>query len=224
MNRTAHHLSGFHLELPHILDAVADPVSGFFHNPDDFICLFEQILPIVWNAQPHGRKFLNIWHAGCSTGEGTYSLGITLFEFASRNAGCNGQILGTDFSGEKLETAQAGIYTEEAVSRLSYEMKRTYLLRSRDRTRPLVRVRPALREIVRFRHLDFLEEFNFRDRMDIIFCRRLLHHFHIPVQQRMLRRICAHLETGGCVFLGHGLAWDDPCLEEFLPGIYFRKE
>ncbi|NCC23857.1 MAG: chemotaxis protein CheR [Deltaproteobacteria bacterium] len=219
-----HRLTGFHIELPHIIEAVADPVSGFFHRPNDFLQLHDHVLPRLWENVRVEKPWLDIWHAGCSTGEDTYSLAMLLFEFASDNPDCDAQILATDFSRESLDAASLAVYSETCANRLSYEMKRRYLLRSRSRTESMVRIRPEIRNVVRFRRLDFMEDFNFRHEMDLVFCRNLIHLFHIPVQQRLLSRIRKHMSPWACLVLGHPLSWTDHHLEEFLPGFYFLKE
>ncbi|WOI45629.1 CheR family methyltransferase [Acidovorax sp. BLS4] len=75
-------------------------------------------------------------------GEEPYTLAMVLSEFASRNPGFDFQILATDISTRVLDKAQAAIYQEEQVEHIPLNLKKRYLLRSKDRNSGLIRIVP----------------------------------------------------------------------------------
>jgi chemotaxis protein methyltransferase CheR len=84
------------------------------------------------------------------------------------------------------------------------EFRHRYLLRSRERTRRLVRVIPELRAWTRFERLNLMDpEYHVDRDFDVIFCRNVLIYFDKPTQRDVLRRLCQHLRPGGYLFLGH---------------------
>jgi chemotaxis protein methyltransferase CheR len=144
------------------------------------------------------------WSAACSSGEEPYTLAMVLDQFSRRARGFTFQVLGTDISTRVLETARDGIYHEERIEQIPLELRSSYFMKSRDRSRKLVRVVPELRAHVKFRRLNFMEEdFGMREKMDVVFCRNVLIYFDRPTQEAVINRICGHLHSGGYLFTGH---------------------
>ena len=77
------------------------------------------------------------------------------------------------------------------------ELRHRYLLRSRDRSRRLVRIVPELRGWVTFARLNLMDADYPVDRdFDVIFCRNVLIYFDKPTQHAVLERLCQHLAAG----------------------------
>jgi len=91
----------------------------------------------------------------------------------------------------------------ERVDTIPINLKKKYLLRSRDRNRGLVRIVPKLRSMVQFRRVNFMEDFGIDEKMDVIFCRNVIICFDKETQERLLNRFCSQLLPGGHLFLGH---------------------
>ncbi|WP_130472192.1 CheR family methyltransferase [Candidatus Magnetaquicoccus inordinatus] len=194
-------------ELIQFVDLATSAESEFFHQADHFEYLVQTALPELIKVTGAGisRDFM-IWSAGCATGEEAYTLAMVLQEFADHYPGIpfRAKVLATDISERVLATANDAIYNIEKVAPISMEMKRKYLLKSRDPNRQLVRVIPELREMVKFRRLNILDhDFGLRERMDIIFCRNRISHFNRPTQQKLVSNFCRNLSPGGYLFLGH---------------------
>jgi chemotaxis protein methyltransferase CheR len=150
-----------------------------------------------------GRK-LRVWSAGCSTGEEPYTLAMTLYEYAETVPGFDFQILATDLSTRVLEKAKQAVYDDERVEPVPKLMKNKYLLRSKDRSSGKVRIVPELREKVRFRRLNFMDDdFGIHEPFDIIFCRNVVIYFDRPTQERLLNKFYANLTKDGFIFMGH---------------------
>ncbi|KJU86369.1 chemotaxis protein-glutamate methyltransferase CheR, partial [Candidatus Magnetobacterium bavaricum] len=144
-----------------------------------------------------------VWSAGCSTGEEPYTLAMVLSDFSEKN-GLDFMIIATDISTKVLDKAKSGIYEEERVIPVSTQMKKKYLLRSKDKSKGLVRIVPELRELIRFRRLNFMDsDFGFRETMDVIFCRNVVIYFDKKTQERLLNQFARYLARGGYLFMGH---------------------
>ena len=190
-------------EKVHMIDAVTTNKTDFFREPDHFDYLSRTALPALFSGMTSNHDVV-IWSAGCSTGEEPYTLAMVLSEYRVREPGSRFVILATDISMRVLEEASKGIYDEDRVEPVPLELKKKYLLRSKDQSKGLVRISRELRALVRFRQLNFMEgDFGMREPMDVIFCRNVIIYFDRPTQGRLLTRFIRHLRPGGYLFLGH---------------------
>ena len=194
-------------ELVHMLDAVTTNKTDFFREPAHFEILAQTILPEFLQEQeneaPRERP-LFIWSAGCSTGEEPYTLAMVLMDFAEQHPSFRFSVLATDISTRVLDRAHEAIYDAERVAGVSPAMKQKYLLRSKDRSRNVVRIVPAVRAAVQVRRLNLMEEsFTFTEPVDAIFCRNVIIYFDRATQERLIDRFCSVLRPNGYLFLGH---------------------
>ena len=192
-------------ELVHMIDVVTTNKTDFFREAQHFEYLIEHVLPGLVQSKGAGiRRPFMAWSAACSSGEEPYTLAMVLDQFSRRARGFTFQVLGTDISTRVLETARDGIYHEERIEQIPLELRSSYFMKSRDRSRKLVRVVPELRAHVKFRRLNFMEDdFGMREKMDVVFCRNVLIYFDRPTQEAVINRICGHLHSGGYLFTGH---------------------
>ncbi len=188
--------------------------------------MLEQALPqLAADFGAGTRKPLQVWSAGCSTGEEPYTLAMVLSEFAAIEPGFAFEIMATDICTRVLETARAGIYREDKFATVPKEIQRKYLLRSRDREKAQMRIIPELRTKVTFRHLNFMDsDYGVGKPLDVIFCRNVLIYFDRPTQEMILRRLTRHLPPGRFLFTGHAetLGGMDLPLIPMAPSVYRR--
>ena len=191
-------------ELVNLIDVVTTNKTDFFREPSHFEYLVKSAIPSLIDAYDVGfRKPFNIWSAGCSTGEEPYTMSMVLSEFAAAQPGFKSSILATDISTVVLNKAKNAIYAEERVDTIPLQLKKKYLLKSKDKNKPLVRMSPALRSMIQFKRLNFMEDFGMHEHMDVIFCRNVIIYFDKVTQERLLNRFCKQLVKGGYLFLGH---------------------
>jgi len=191
-------------ECVNLIDVVTTNKTDFFREPAHFEYLVKTAIPSLIDERNTGFKApFRIWSAGCSTGEEPYTMSMVLSEFVEKEPGFTFSVLATDISTAVLTKATSAIYAEERVETIPLRYKKKYLLRSKDKHRGLVRIIPALRSLIRFRRLNFMEEFNLDHLMDVIFCRNVIIYFDKPTQERLLNRFCKQLVSGGYLFLGH---------------------
>lgn len=196
---------GIEHELINMIDVVTTNKTDFFRESNHFDFLTSTAVPELIALYGAGMKRnMNIWSAGCSTGEEPYTIAMVLNTFKETHTIFEFQVLGTDISTKVLEKAQKAIYKMDRVADVPAVMKKKYLLRSRDRQRNLVKVAPEVRATVRFRRLNLMDEdFGMREPMDLIFCRNVIIYFDRLTQLRLLKRLYDHLIPGGYLFMGH---------------------
>ena len=195
---------GIRSELVQMIDVVTTNKTDFFREPGHFDYLTSEAVPELMRSRGVGvRTPLRVWSAGCSTGEEPYTLAMILSEFA-RSEPILFSIFATDISTRVLEKARGAIYEADKVAPIPEVLKKRYLMRSKDPGREVVRIVPELRNLVSFERLNFMDEdFDIRERFDIIFCRNVIIYFDRQTQEKLLNKFSRHLVKGGYVFMGH---------------------
>jgi len=190
-------------ELVHLIDAVTTNKTDFFREPEHFEYLTNKALPSLNARNGQARKSL-VWSAGCSTGEEPYTLAMVLSEYAQARSGFRFGVLATDISTEVLEKARAGIFKSDVVRPVPQNLRKKYLMRSRDPSSDLFRVVPELRTTIEFRRLNFMDaDLGLSESPEIIFCRNVIIYFDRATQIRLLEKLVRLLAPGGYFFSGH---------------------
>ena len=194
---------GLEVELVHLLDVVTTNKTDFFRDEAQFAYLLDTVIPALARRR-RGSPALEIWSAGCSTGEEPWTIAMTCEEHRRTEPGFAYRIVATDLSTRVLAAAARGVYREERAAAIPEVLRRRYLLRSRDRVHGLVRVVPELRARVSFRRVNLRQPpFPVRGDLDVIFCRNVLIYFDREFQRDLLAEFSARLAPGGYLFLGH---------------------
>ena len=218
---------GFESESVHLIDAVTTNKTDFYREPTHFTYLTERCLPeAASDGSGSGGRPYKVWSAACSIGAEPYTLAMVLADFAAtRPAGWEFSILASDISTAVLAKAARAVFSEEMIEPVPLDVRKRYLLRSRDKSRKLIRIGPELRRTVSFLHLNLMDQqYPVGKDFDAIFCRNLLIYFDKPTQEAVVGRLCRHLRPGGYLFLGHAesLAGKEHPLE-WLGDAVFRR-
>jgi chemotaxis protein methyltransferase CheR len=185
-------------ELVALYDLATTNKTDFFRERDHFTYLTQQAVPAL------GLSTLRVWCAGCSTGEEVYTLAMVLDDYARTHRGFSYTIHGTDISTRVLRHAFEATYDEALAEPIPSSWRQRYLLRSKDRERPRVRIAPELRKRVSFSRLNFMDgEYDLRGEFDVVFFRNVMIYFDRETQQQVVSRQCRHLRRGGYLFIGH---------------------
>lgn len=190
-------------EIALMINVITTNLTNFFREKQHFDLMSEKILPDLILS---GHKNIELWSAGCSTGEEPYTLAIVMSEFIRKNHGkiSDFSILATDISSRVLEKAQNAVYPMESASGISYDLKKQYFLKSKSDEKPLVRLKPEIRQKVRFQRLNFMDsKYPVQNPKHIIFCRNVLIYFEKQTQENVIRKLVNNLVPGGYLFLGH---------------------
>ena len=192
-------------ELVNMIDVVTTNKTDFFREPAHFDFLVKTAIPnIQQQRQDFSSDPLNIWSAGCSSGEEPYTLAMVLSEFALQNSGFRFSIMASDICTQILHTAKTAVYAADRSGTIPLDLKRKYMLKSKNNECPTVRIGPQLRSMVSFSRINLIEDnFGFTKKMDIIFCRNVVIYFDKPTQQALMRKFHNQLKPGGYLFVGH---------------------
>jgi len=198
------------------------PVTGFFRDPATFDTVRRSLLPVLFTNRGTANP-LRIWIAGCSTGQETYSMAISLFEYLGEAADSYSiQIFSTDISEQSIAIARKGVYSRSEVDSLSDELLEKYF----EKTAGNYHVNKSIREVCVFAHHNFLKSPPFA-RMDLISCRNVLIYMEPFLQKRALATFHYALKENGFLLLGHSET-TAPATDLFVPfdrkeKIYMRK-
>jgi chemotaxis protein methyltransferase CheR len=196
---------GLEKELVHMMDVITTNKTDFFRESKHFDYLVETALPALLNGEENGgKRKVSCWSAGCSSGEEPYTLAMVLSEYVRNHRGISFSILATDISTRVLGKAMLGIYREDLIAPVPMQMRKRYLMRSRDRSKATVRIIPDLRSKIVFQRLNFMQDgYGLNASVDIIFCRNVLIYFDSKTQERVVNNLCRYLNPGGYLFTGH---------------------
>ncbi len=204
--------NGLQEEFPHFLDLATTNKTSFFRESGHFTFLANEGLPRIVERRQSGTRRVCAWSAGCSTGEEPYTLAMVIAEFLEvSTSGWDFEVFGTDVSNKVLQQASHAMYEEKDIEPIPHELRRKYLLRSKDRQKGLIRIAPELRNRVKLEHLNFMApEYRAPNKMDLIFCRNVLIYFERERQEQIVGKLCRHLCDKGLLFIGlsetlHGL-------------------
>lgn len=200
------------------LTALADRLTtnhtSFFREPAHFGFLCSAVLPAL-----RARPRIDIWSAGCSSGEEPFSIAIALLESAPHLAS-RVRIRATDISTRMIARARAATYTADRIQSIPPEIRSRHLVP--DDAPNVFRVAAPARSLVDFARSNLMDPIPPAARYSVIFCRNVMLYFDRPTHQSLVHRLAAHLEPGGFLFIGHSesLKGIDNSLEPAAPAVY----
>ncbi len=185
--------------------------TELLRDPGMWQVLLHQILP-----KYKDQNTLNIWHAGCSTGQEVYSMMILLKEADLFD---KARIYATDINSDVLEQAKSGVYkyrfnigyldnfdkvmkenpfNYEKITDVPYEKYFTI-----DKVKDTLTMHDFLLQKPVFRKHDLVKDSNiFHIKYDIIFCRNVMIYFNYKLQNYLFRFFYDNLYDEGHLVLG----------------------
>jgi len=181
-----------------VVEAMTTNESFFFRDKTPFEHFRLTIMPALLAARRTTRS-IRIWCAAAATGQEPYSLAMCLKEIEAEIAGWRIELFATDLSGEVLEKARSGLYTQFEVQRgLPIQL----LIKHFSQTGELWQIAPDIRAMVRYRQLNLLADFSQLGAFDIIFCRNVLIYFDQETKTDVLNRLARVTAGDGYLVLG----------------------
>lgn len=188
-------------ELGELVNAITTNLTSFFRENHHFEHLAEKALPEIMERNA-GQRRLRIWSAGCSTGEESYSIAMTLAE-SDRLRGWDVRILATDIDTNVVGKASAGVYAEDRVKGIEPQRLRRWFQRGSGVNSGKVRVANALQDMISFRQLNLLGDWPVRGPFDVIFCRNVVIYFDKETQRKLFSRYAKVLAPQSYLYIGH---------------------
>ena len=175
----------------------------FFFRENYQFEFLKKILPDY--QRNHGNRLMNIWSAGCSTGEEVYTLGIVLNEKKLDMPMLDYRITGTDISIPSLKRAARGLFSMAELENMPEGIQTKYFSTHSHNGEPILQFTNA--EIKSKINLGILnlnnKQYNFSTGFDFVFCRNVTIYFNAKTRNEVLTRIVDKLKPGGYLFLGH---------------------
>ncbi|VAW53062.1 Chemotaxis protein methyltransferase CheR [hydrothermal vent metagenome] len=214
------------LEKLQLIDVLTTNKTSFYREPDHFEYLVNYAIPAITKSSNGVRREINVWCAGCSTGEEAYTLSIELNRIEGAGEKVLFNILATDISHSCLSKASQGVYTDRQAESIPEELRKKYLLRSRNANEALVQMGPKLRHRIKFKNLNLMDtRFDAPKNMDIIFCRNVMIYFNNQLREELVAKFESHLAKGGYLFVGHSESLNGikTTLKQVAPMVYKKS-
>jgi chemotaxis protein methyltransferase CheR len=187
------------IEYEALLEKLLTQETTFFRYPAVFEAFEKRVLPEL-----HVKKFwknprtLRVWSAGCSTGEESYSIAITILDSLNLAEAWDVEILATDIGRHALKHAERGVYSGRSIASVNGRQLSTHF----SAVDGAYQVKPRLRKIVNFVQMNLASPV-YVGKMDLIFCMNVLIYFSEERRRTLVQRFFDALEPGGYLFLGH---------------------
>jgi chemotaxis protein methyltransferase CheR len=209
--------------------------TELFRDPDIWLSLRRNVLHLFKN-----NETVNIWHAGCSSGEEVYSMLILLNELDMLE---KVKLFATDINTEILERAKKGIFNSRLHQSYFHSFDRVIRINplnfeefkdvpyekyfDLDNISGSFAVKQFIKDKATFKYHNLVDA-NIFYKFDIIFCRNVIIYFNTELQNRVISTFCDSLFNKGIVFLGiHENISYLPVGSRFenkiMKGLYFKK-
>jgi chemotaxis protein methyltransferase CheR len=187
----------------------------YFFREDYQLRAFQQELLPMLAAKP--RRRIQIWSAGCSTGEEAYTIAILILESGLFDSAWDVRVYGSDLSKKCIAAARRGVYGHASFRATSPEAKGKWFVPvpvapppSPSPALPLETmatygVVPEARALCQFAQMNLLDEerTHLVGRCDVIFCRNVVLYFDPAARRRVIEMFYERLVPGGVLLLGH---------------------
>jgi chemotaxis methyl-accepting protein methylase len=185
-------------EWERLLDALTINVTKLFRDIEVWESLARNVIPPLWALD---APRLNVWSAGCASGEELYTLAALFHRHAERTATLHQlrrlHILGSDIDRASMEAARRGTYAAEAFAEVPADIKARYFSPA-----PPHAAAPELKALIEVERRDLLSDPAPSGGMHLVTCRNVIIYFDRPSQEPLLRRFHAALVPGGYLVLG----------------------
>jgi len=200
------------------LENVSQMIAKVMHDPDYFNLFLNDMSvtvtemfrdPLVFKSI-RNQLFLrlktysriNIWHAGCATGEEVYAMAIMLEEEGLLE---RSQLYATDFNNHSLAVAKEGIYSQQHMSKYQKSYKKSggkkKLTDYCHTKHEHIKFDQGLRQHITFANHNLVKDKEFAQ-MHLIMCRNVLIYFDHQLQQLALNLFKCSLIDRGYLILG----------------------
>jgi len=186
-------------EYDRLLDALTINVTKLFRNWETYEVIMERVVPALWERP---IPMINVWSAGCSSGEEPYSLAALFYRHAEKLHQTavlpnRVRVLGSDIDARSLAAAERGCFEEGDFADTPVEFRRRYFAPVAPYT-----IIPEVKRLVRFERRDLLAEAPPPGPHHLIVCRNVLIYFDRETQERLFEKFYAALSPEGFLVLG----------------------
>ncbi len=167
-------------------------VTEFYRDSFVWECMSSKIIPQILK----NNKTLQIWSAGCASGEEPYSLAILLREvMGTKNVKFN--IIATDINADAINRAKKGHYLSQSLKNLTPGVIAKYFTPINNDT---YQINESVKQLVAFQQGDII---SFPvERINLITCRNVLIYYDKPAQELVFKKFHKTLNDDGYLVIG----------------------
>ena len=187
------------IEREKFISSLTTNVTSFFRESHHFSLLTETILPPL--AAKDQR--INIWSAGCSSGQEPYSIAMTIHDRMPLLAP-QVRITASDIDTTILATARNAIYKPAEMTGVRPDQRAKYFQPvTKPATPGQMRVNSNLTSMIEFHQINLNTHWPVIQQYDVIFFRNVAIYFDADTQRSLWRKFHAALQPGGWLLIGH---------------------
>ncbi|MEO5971510.1 MAG: chemotaxis-specific protein-glutamate methyltransferase CheB [Bdellovibrionia bacterium] len=192
------------LEIRELISIVTTHTTDFFRESGHFDYLYNHLFPqLALTNQP-----INIWSAGCSSGQEVYSIAITFLEYIRSIKGTNSvglkfKVIGTDIDANSILECREGIYPIRSLRGLKTELVERYFDIGAGPLLGKVRVKDIVWQLCEFRECNITNKPVNLGTFNAIFARNMFIYFYPKLIVKSLQHIYEHLVDNGILFVGY---------------------
>lgn len=218
-------LHDYHLTTESLLDKIAGDPEFLEQIVKDITVNTTELFrdPAIWHALRYDilpglaqRPQINIWHAGCSTGQEVFSMVILLNEMDLLE---KSGVHATDINSDVLDMARSGVYRYRF--NVEYLSNFDSVIRENprdhevhfdvpyskyfaiDKVRDQIRMKHGLLSKPVYRKMDLVSDPNpFDIKFDLIVCRNVIIYFNYELQNKVIKLFLDNMTQGGVLVLG----------------------
>ncbi|MBN2528752.1 MAG: protein-glutamate O-methyltransferase CheR [Deltaproteobacteria bacterium] len=186
-------------ELESAIEMLTNNETYFFREDYQLNAFSAEILPSLQRRNVR-KRHLNIWSAGCSSGEEVYSIAIFIAE-SELFTNWNVRVFGSDISSRMLARARSGIFSKSAFRNTSDYLRMKYFRRVGTEWA----LKNSIKEKCNFAKINLLDaaRAGMLGKFDAIFCRNVLMYFDRQSRTDTIELFHRHLNASGYLLLGH---------------------
>lgn len=187
-------------ERVHFINSLTTNKTEFFREYHHFEFI-EKVMAKEW--QERHCEEIRIWSAGCSTGQEPYSLVSSLYRSGVLDWCPSVRLIATDLDTNVLSVAQQGIYPDSVLESIPKPYLKPCFVKGKGAQQGNIKISKGLQQLIQFRQLNLLEQWNFNEKFDLISCRNVMIYFDKETQQHLLKRFHQQLNPNGILLIGH---------------------
>jgi len=190
-------------ELNKLFELVTTNETSFYRDVKQLEAFTKNVLKQKLDEQRKAGKLeLNIWSAGCSSGEEPYTLAMLILEtLRLETPKWRIKITAVDLSQAMIDKAKNGLYQEYAFKTTPDDIRQRYFSKETDGWR----IKPAVSRLVTFQQMNLNDRIALKriPRSHIVFCRNVIIYFDQDMKKRVVSAFYDNLLPNGFLMLGH---------------------
>ncbi|MEZ9232158.1 protein-glutamate O-methyltransferase CheR [Vibrio amylolyticus] len=187
-------------EQANFINALTTNKTEFFREYHHFEFLEGTALE-QWKHQ--GNKSVNIWSAGCSTGQEPYSFVASLYAAGAFDLFDNVNVFASDLDTKVLDHAREGIYEKDAIESIPERYLKSCFVKGKGQYSDKIKVKKGLQDQILFNQLNLFDKWPKMPQFDLISCRNVMIYFDRETQEALIKRFHQALKPNGLLFIGH---------------------